>query len=193
MQKELNLEQGDEKTLIGFVGRVDGGQKGIQLIIEAIQKNTLIKESQQFVFLGTGDPELEKQLHQVSSNRLNIRIITRYDEPLASKIYAASDLLLIPSKFEPCGLIQMIAMRYGTIPVARATGGLKDTINDKKDGFLFNDYSVEDMISVLQKSITIFSDSFTKNQMIQTAMSKDFSWQESAKKYQQLYKDLLHS
>lgn len=193
LQKELGLEQSDEKTLVGFVGRVDAGQKGVQLIIEAIQKNTLINESQQFVFLGTGDPELEKQLHQASSNRFNIRIITRYDEPLASKIYAASDLLLIPSKFEPCGLIQMIAMRYGTIPVARATGGLKDTIEDRKDGFLFNDYSVENMISVLQKSIAIFSDPSTKNHMIQAAMSKDFSWQESAKKYQQLYKDLLHS
>ena len=193
LQKELELEQSNEKTLVGFVGRVDGGQKGIQLIIEAIQKNTLVNESQQFVFLGAGDPELESQLHQASSNRFNIKIFTRYDEPLASKIYAASDLLLIPSRFEPCGLIQMIAMRYGTIPVARATGGLKDTIDNRKNGFLFNNYSTEDMVNTLQKSINIFSDLPTKNYMIQAAMSKDFSWQKSAKKYQQLYKDLLHS
>jgi starch synthase len=191
LQKEIGLEQDGEKILIGFVGRVDGGQKGIQLIVEAIQKNTLINDSQQFVFLGTGDPNLESQLHQASNNRFNIRIITRYDESLAAKIYAASDLLLIPSKFEPCGLIQMIAMRYGTIPIARATGGLKDTINDQKDGFLFKDYSATDMVNCLQKSISIFSSSPTKEYMIQSAMSKDFSWQESAKKYQQLYRDLL--
>src|SRR5690606_17899495 len=102
LQSQLGLPESDD-PLIGFVGRVDPGQKGIALIIEALSNGQLPLQSTQFVFLGTGDPVLEQQLHQHGDQLQNCKIITRFDEPLARRIYAASDLMPIPSRYEPCG------------------------------------------------------------------------------------------
>ncbi|MFC1653317.1 glycogen synthase [Patescibacteria group bacterium] len=193
LQQELRLEQDTGKVLLGFVGRVDPGQKGVQLIIEALNQRKLISDNLQFVFLGTGDPDLETQLHQVSQDRRNVRVITRYDEPLAAKIYAASDLFIIPSRFEPCGLIQLIAMKYGSIPIARSTGGLKDTIRHQETGFLFNEYSTEAMVNSLNEAIETIKNENTKNEMITRGMRQDFSWVKSAKEYISLYKKILEN
>jgi starch synthase len=177
--------------LIGFVGRVDPQQKGVELIINAISHSLLPPTNSTFAFLGTGDPYQEQALHQVSSGKSNISITTRYDEPLARLIYAASDLLLIPSLYEPCGLVQLIAMRYGSLPVARNTGGLKDTIKHLQTGFLFHHYSVSSMMSGLTEALLAISDPNKHRQMISTAMSQDFSWNQSAKMYHQLYRELI--
>jgi len=190
LQQELELPQSD-LPLIGFVGRVDAGQKGIALIIEALANHQLPPPDTQLVFLGTGDPILEQQLHQQGDEYKNCRIITRFDEPLARRIYAASDLMLIPSRYEPCGLVQMIAMRYGTLPIARKTGGLADTIIHGHDGFLFNDYSSQAMVDALSEALGSFSQPHKRQAMIDAAINKNFTWDEPAKEYVALYEHLV--
>jgi starch synthase len=177
--------------LIGYIGRVASHQKGIPLIIDAIAQKRLPPENSLFIFLGTGEIEAETALHQAAKNNPNVAIITRFDEPLARQIYAAADLLFIPSQFEPCGLIQMIAMRYGSVPVAYATGGLKDTIIDGKNGFLFDQYSLDQGLATLQRALNDISDDDRRLALIQTCMANDFSWTASAKQYEQLYQNLL--
>jgi starch synthase len=191
LRKELSLPGGEDKLMIGFVGRVDPNQKGIQLIIEALKQNRLVNNDCQFVFLGSGDPSLEKALHEAGDKLGNVRIFTKYDEKLAARIYAASDLVIIPSKYEPCGLVQMIAMRYGSIPIARKTGGLADTIVDDVDGFLFDTFDTESLVIAIDRAIKKFSDLNSKQIMVNAAMKKDFSWNKPAKEYVQLYEDLL--
>jgi starch synthase len=176
--------------LIIFIGRIDPGQKGIQLLIEALNAGFLPPHPHQFVFLGTGDLSLEKSLHQHDKNS-RVHIITRFDEPLSHQLYAASDLTLIPSSYEPCGLVQMIAMRYGSLPVARATGGLKDTINHQQNGFLFPEYSVSSMIEGLTLALTNIQNPHKHTQMVQAAMNTNFDWHSSALEYQTLYRNLL--
>lgn len=192
LQKDLGLTVDPNLLLMGFVGRVDAGQKGVQLIISALRQQSLVDEHSQFVFLGTGDEVLERDLHQAAASLDNVKVFTRYDEPLAVKIYASSDLMPIPSKYEPCGLVQMIAMRYGALPIARKTGGLADTIIHGQDGFLFEDYSTDALIQSLVSAKEIIKDQTIKDKMISQAMRKDFSWTKSAKDYQQLYDTLLN-
>lgn len=184
-----DLDMVDKPYLFGFVGRVDAHQKGIQLIIEAIEAGKFPNQEINFVFLGTGDPELEKQLKQLPQQD-NIYLALEYNEQLASRIYSAADFMLIPSKFEPCGLVQMIAMRYGGLPIARKTGGLADTILDKQDGFLFNEYTTEALTKTIDRALTWCQDSGRKHQMIRQAMLKDFSWNQSALEYVKLYQSL---
>lgn len=189
---ELGMDTNKVIPLIGFVGRVDARQKGVQLIIKLVEDGFFKHQPIQFVFLGTGDKTLEQELHQAVSGFKNIQVFTRYDEALAAKIYAASDLALIPSKFEPCGLVQMIAMRYGTLPVARATGGLKETIIDGVDGFLFDEYDSQAFAGSVTRALMQLSENDKMNQMQHQAMIKDFSWDASAPKYIELYTKIAH-
>lgn len=178
-------------NLIGFVGRVDPKQKGIALIIEALEQSALTNHNTQFVFLGTGDPILESRLHHVAADNPKCKIITRFDEPLARKIYAASDIMVIPSKYEPCGLVQMIAMRYGAIPIARKTGGLADTIKHGHNGFLFDNFNTKEFIySVIEAQKTL-EDKKVKQQMVDSAMSTDFTWTAPALEYQELFERIV--
>jgi len=146
----------------------------------------------QFVILGQGEIEWEDQfLWLASFYKKNVAYISVFDKKIASQIYAASDFLLVPSRFEPCGLIQMIAMRYGTLPIARETGGLKDSIIDGVDGFLFKKYSSFDLEMVMKKAVAIWKNDKNKiNNMILNAMKKDFSWDKSAREYIKLYNKL---
>jgi starch synthase len=186
----LGLVQTPEMHLVGYVGRVDGRQKGIDLIIDALVQKLLPAPHSQFVFLGTGEPSLETALRNCA-NSPSVKIITRFDEPLAHQLYAASDLLLIPSRYEPCGLIQLIAMRYGSLPVARRTGGLADTINHDQTGFLFPEYSVSSMMACLTQSLTAITDPPTRQAMVNAAMSQNFSWFKNAALYLNLYHQLI--
>jgi starch synthase len=192
LQAELGLAQGANYLVISYIGRVDANQKGIQLIIEAIRRRQLPSSDQQFIFLGTGDQKLERELHELTDRQFNLRVVTRYDDQLARRIYAASDLLIIPSKFEPCGLIQMIANRYGALPVARATGGLVDTIKDGLNGFLFPDYTCDSMLAALDRAVKAVKNVSQAKTMIQTAMSLDFSWDQAAAKYHRLYQQIIN-
>jgi len=191
LQEKLDLEVSDNMPLIGFIGRIDGWQKGLDIMHKMIRRINL--DRFQFVILGQGNVDWTERLQWLSSfYKKNIVFIDRFDSRLASQIYAACDFLLVPSRFEPCGLIQMIAMRYGTLPIARATGGLKDSITNEVDGFVFKKYSSYELEKTLKKAVSIWkNDKKRISQMIEAAMLKDFSWKKSAAEYIGLYGKLL--
>jgi len=173
--------------LFGMVSRLTE-QKGADIIGEAITKIDL--ERANFIFLGDGDNKTTKYFEDISKKHKNVTLYIGYDEALAHEIYAASDFYLMPSRFEPCGLSQMIAMRYGTIPLVRNTGGLKDSVVDVDlggYGIVFSGYSSEALLISLQRAIKIYYRS-TKA-MRKTIMGLNFSWTRSAKEYIGLYKD----
>lgn len=188
---QLQLQADPHNPLIAFVGRVDPYQKGIGLIIQAINEGSFPPQSTQFIFLGTGDPHLETELHAAAVNKSNITVITRFDEPLAHQIYAASHFCLIPSRFEPCGLVQLIAMRYGSLPIVRKTGGLADTVFEGHNGFIFTDYSHHAMTDAVHRAIDILNKPDQYSTMVSQAMKGDYSWRRSAIEYQQLYQELI--
>lgn len=188
---ELTIADDPSKPLLGFVGRVDPKQKGIQLLIEWLATRYPQLGGVPFVFLGTGDSRLESSLHQVSEQYPQVRIVTEYNERLAARIYAASDFVLIPSNFEPCGLVQLIGMRYGAIPVARATGGLKDTIEHGVTGFLYEQQNLDAFVTGLNEALEVYQDKQRFVSMQQRAMAQDFSWDRSAHEYLRLYHELL--
>lgn len=192
LQIRLGLPVTASTPIIGYIGRLDEGQKGIELIHRMIVRKTL--SDCQFVIMGQGNEGWEERFHTLQAfNPDHVAVITRYDDGLASLIYAGSDFLMIPSYFEPCCLIQMNAMRYGALPIARSTGGLTDTVIDGKNGFTFQ----ESTSAALAASITTALKVKTTNskrfsRMVTSAMQRDFSWKESAKKYLELYRKILN-
>jgi len=193
VQKEVGLAVGEEKILIGFVGRLDPVQKGVGLLLEAVNNSQFpITNNQiQLIVLGTGDPRLEDDLRTAASQHENFAAVIKFDGNLARRIYAGCDFLLVPSKYEPCGLIQMIAMRYGTIPIVRATGGLRDTVKEDLTGFLFPDYSAASMMTAVTKAVEIYQDQAKREEMVRNGMGEDFSWNKSAEEYVKLYEELV--
>jgi len=193
LQEKLNFDVNDKIPLIGFIGRLDGWQKGLDIMHKMIRRINLDKF--QFVILGQGNVDWTERLQWLTSfYQKSVAFIDKFDNRLASQIYAASDFLLVPSRFEPCGLIQMIAMRYGTLPIARSTGGLKDSIENGVDGFLFKKYTSYDLEKTLKKAVHIWKNDKEKMaKMIEAAMTKDFSWNKSAVEYINLYKKLVPS
>lgn len=189
----LRLPQADV-PLFGFVGRLDKRQKGLDILLEAVE--ILCKAKQiQFVMLGTGAPTVVKLIENVQKKYPGSFVFTHtFDERLARRIYAGSDILLVPSKYEPCGLTQMIAMRYGTIPLVRKTGGLADSVKDGKTGFVFGPYTMTALVKKMREAIRVFQkDPKTWKAMIARAMREDFSWKRSAKEYLALYRRLLYT
>jgi len=185
LQKKLGLEEDEKIPLVCFIGRLYS-QKGIYLINDEI-----INLPCQFVFLGTGDQGRESYLKKMAKKypkKVSANIM--FNLNLARQIYAGSDMILVPSLFEPCGLIQMISMRYGTIPVVRDTGGLSDTINPKL-GFKFKNFSTPSLKNTLKKALNLYYKNPNKWLKLQkNCLKKDFSWGLSAKKYLTLYKKL---
>ena len=187
LQQMMDLEINSSTPLFGIVSRMTG-QKGIDLALSAISRLKK-KDAWQVVILGTGEPSLEKQakrLEKLFPDRVKVEI--RYDDRLARKIYAGSDIFLMPSRYEPCGLSQMVAMRYGCIPIVRATGGLKDTVKDGETGFVFE--KEKDLGKVIRKVLKIYENHNHWKTLQLNAMAQDFSWKASAKKYAALYKSL---
>ncbi len=191
LQKDLSLEVNEEIPIIGLISRLVD-QKGLDLI--ACILDGLLIEPIQFVLLGTGDRKYE-QMFQNAAQRYPGKVSAniRFDNALAHKIYAASDLFLMPSLFEPCGLGQLISLRYGTLPIVRETGGLKDTVNSYNEvskegnGFSFTNYNAHDMLYTIKRAISIWQKKTLRNKLIKAAMSCDYSWQNSAGKYMDLY------
>jgi len=141
----------------------------------------------QLVILGTGDLKYHVILENIAKRYPKvISLHLKFDDPLAHKIYAGSDIFLMPSKYEPCGLGQMISMSYGTIPLVFKTGGLADTVNSD-NGFIFDKYAKEDLTKTIEKAIKAFRDKKKWPVLIRKAMQCNFSWKESAKKYLKLY------
>jgi starch synthase len=189
LQKRAGLPQRDDVPLVAMVSRLDW-QKGLDILGHVIHllMNNHAGEAQ-FVILGTGEPEIEGMLrHLADYHKSKMKAFLYYDAELAPLIYAGSDIFVMPSRFEPCGLSQLIAMRYGSVPVVRATGGLADTVQDGITGFTFDDYSSEAFWNALQRAIYIYNVDRESWRTIQrTGMQANFSWERSAQGYQQLY------
>jgi starch synthase len=170
-------------------------QKGIDLVFDALPE--IENQSWQLALLGAGDSQLEGLARFLASQfpqRVSASI--KYDDALARRIYAGSDMILIPSRYEPCGLTQMIAMRYGCIPVARAVGGLKDTIDDHGSGqdgtgFLFSEPTAHALAGAISRALSIYSDQAAWHSLQRRAMAQDFSWANSAQQYDELYQSLI--
>ncbi|MCX7779230.1 MAG: glycogen synthase [Patescibacteria group bacterium] len=185
-----------EKPIFSFIGRLTD-QKGSELIAQIAP--SLIKIGCQFIFLGQGQSLYESQLRDLAKKyKKNVYTKIGFDEKLASKIYAGADMFLMPSRFEPCGLGQMIAMRYGTIPIVRAVGGLKDSVENVRvngqrisgNGFIFKNYKKQELLTASRRALKFFKNKKNWRKIQENAMKKDFSWQSSAKKYLQLYKKI---
>lgn len=192
LQKLLQIPLNQEIPLISFIGRLAAGQKGIDIICEMLKK-LLPERSFQFVLLGTGDEVWAKKISLfVAKFPKNLVFINKFDQSYAHKIYAASDIALIPSKYEPCGLVQMIAMRYGTLPLVRKTGGLADTVKEGINGFVFENYSASELSRTLRLVLKLFHNNPDKiAKMRLSAMREDFSWTKSARQYQKLYQKII--
>ena len=190
--KEFGLEYNPKRPLVALISRLVD-QKGLDLIRAA--ENELQNMNADFIFLGSGDKDYENLFIWLSNNTKNIRAYVGYNGSLANRIYAGSDFFLMPSKFEPCGLSQLIAMRYGSLPIVRATGGLENTVTgyplDNSNGFKFWSYDGNSMKDAIYCALEVYKDSYTTNAMRKSAMLADFSWKESAKKYLEMYKSIL--
>lgn len=188
LQKELGLNQDQDVFMIGIVTRLTD-QKGLDLI-QCIM-NELCNEHLQLVVLGTGDISYENLFkHFAWKYNENVSANILYSESLAHKVYASSDAFLMPSLFEPCGLSQLISLRYGCIPIVRETGGLKDTI-DQDTGFSFVNYNAQELLYITQKAINIFYNQKKQwHKIMENGMQKDFSWNSSAKEYEKIYDSL---
>ncbi len=185
LQKKLKLARVDY-PLFGIVTRLVE-QKGFDIMLPALAK-FLNNNKAQIVILGTGHKNIENKLKDLAKIYPDsLSLILGFDLALAQLIYAASDFFLMPSYFEPCGLGQMIAMRYGSLPVVRVTGGLKDTVINNKNGLVFNNYQIDDLTRALEQAVKIYANKVQLKKMIVSAMSCDWSWDASAQKYFQLY------
>lgn len=197
LQKELNLEVNRDTPLFGLISRLTE-QKGIDLILEIIDQ--IVALGGQMIFLGTGLDKYENGLKKAAEKYpKQISSHLKFDALLAQKIYAASDIFLMPSRFEPCGLGQLIAMRYGTIPIVRETGGLKDTVRPQKKilfwqnqgtGFVFKKTNSQELLKTIKQALNFFKNRQEWRKLQIRVMQQDFSWQKSARKYLQLYQQL---
>lgn len=196
LQQELGLEQNDNKFMIGIVSRLTD-QKGFDLIAYMMEK--MCEQDMQIVVLGTGEAKYEDMFKHFAwkyPNKVSANIY--YSEAMSHKIYASCDAFLMPSLFEPCGLSQLMSLRYGTLPIVRETGGLRDTVQPFNQfdrtgtGFSFANYNAHEMYNTVMFAKYIYTDRRDEwNNIIHSAMSKDFSWQASAHKYQDMYDWLI--
>lgn len=184
----------DDAPVVGMVSRL-AGQKGFDILCDAL--DGIFEAGARLLILGTGEEVYQKALtaaREKYPQSLGLRIA--FDEALSHKIYAGSDMFLIPSRYEPCGLTQMYSLKYGTIPVVRATGGLEDTIQEYNassmtgNGFKFADTTADALLGALRKAVSIYRLPVRWRALIQTAMACDFSWDRSAREYIRLYQKL---
>jgi len=183
--EELNLQKNDA-PVFSMISRLDPNQKGLDILMDVLPY--IISSGGKFILLGSGNKEWENKFREAQTQlgAQNVSINTVFDSELAVRIYKGSDFFLIPSKFEPCGLTQMISMWYGAVPVAHAVGGLKDTIKQGKTGFLFNTYSSDDFKKSLTKCFNIYKSQLYFD-IVEECLNQDFSVDKSAKAYKELY------
>jgi len=195
LQELLNLPQREDVPLIGVVSRLDS-MKGLDLVVHILDE--LLASDVQMVILGTGNSYFESIFRNFANrypDKLSVNIL--FDNSLAHKIYAGCDMFLMPSRFEPCGLSQLIALRYGTLPIVRETGGLNDTVESYNEftkdgnGFSFENYNAHDMLFTINRALEYYKDRTIWNEIVISAMNGDCSWKNSAQTYEGLYKKLI--
>ena len=195
LQKELGLEENQDKFVIGLISRLTN-QKGLDLVSSIIPQ--VLDGNTQVVVLGTGDKQYEDTFrYYENAYRGTFSACIQYDEARAHRIYAGADALLVPSRFEPCGLTQLNAMHYGTLPIVRETGGLKDTVEPYNNftgdgnGFTFDRYDAGLLLDAINRAKTVyFTNRYHWDEVVQRDMAKDVSWENSAKQYKNLYLEL---
>ncbi|MFC1612776.1 glycogen synthase [Patescibacteria group bacterium] len=190
------------QPLIGLISRL-ASQKGIDLVIDAIPQMFKKYPNLFFILLGTGNPEYETKLKELGKKYpYNFKPLIKFDLKIAQRIYAGSDIFLMPSKFEPCGLGQLTAMRYGTVPIVRKTGGLADTVNELKvhkvvksiksaNGFVFERYFTNAMLKIIDYALEVYQNKKMWEKIMLNGMKRDSSWGRSAKEYLKIYKKLI--
>ena len=194
LQKEMDLPGSPKLFLIGMVTRL-ASQKGLDLVIQALPK--LEQMGIQLVILGSGDRLIEQAVRRAAKKSSAIRVRLAFDPDLARRIYAGVDAFLMPSRYEPCGLGQMIAMRYGTVPIVRATGGLTDTVPDTGvsksagRGFCFGPANSKALVEAVRRALGVYRDPPAWEALQRRCMGTDFSWARSAKEYIRLYERLV--
>lgn len=195
LQREAGLPPDPDILLVGIISRL-ADQKGFDILAEAIDQ--LMEMDLQFVLLGTGDELYYRVFANVAAKyQGQAAVFLKFDAALARRIYAGSDAFLMPSRFEPCGLGQLIAMRYGSVPIVRSTGGLADTVDDydpatgQGNGFAFSDYSEEALLAAVERALETYRRKDTWRTLLGQGMRADFSWQTSARKYVELYQKAL--
>lgn len=196
LQEELGLDKDPKVMMLGIVSRLTD-QKGFDLIDYVMDE--LCQDAVQIVVLGTGEAKYENMFRHFAwkySNKVSANIF--YSEDMSHKIYASADAFLMPSLFEPCGLSQLMSLRYGTLPIVRETGGLKDTVEPYNEfektgtGFSFSNYNAHEMLGTIRYAEHIYYDKKRDwNKIVERAMEQDFSWKNSAKQYETLYKELI--
>lgn len=196
LQRELGLEENPKAMMIGVVSRLTD-QKGFDLVNYVMDE--LCQDSIQLVVLGTGEERYENMFRHFAwkyQGKVSANIF--YDNGLSHRIYAASDAFLMPSLFEPCGLSQLMSLRYGTLPIVRETGGLKDTVEPYNEfentgtGFSFTNYNAHEMLGIIRYAEHIYYDKKREwNKLVDRAMARDFSWANSAKQYEEMYDWLI--
>lgn len=193
LQKLVGLEEREDIPVVAIISRLTG-HKGIDIVMLAAEE--LLKDKIQLVVLGQGDYTYENYFwHLADSYKGKVSTLLMYNKDMSKKIYAGADIFLMPSKSEPCGLAQMIASRYGTVPVVRETGGLYDSIKDvgfeNGNGFTFAHYSSEDLIGAVRRAVNAYNDKENYKSLVKKVMEVDFSWDKSALEYIKMYKELL--
>ena len=192
LQAELGLQSSPDTPLVAMVTRLDS-QKGIELVLESWEQ--VMSLDLQLVILGTGNPDFERRLAEAASFYPGkASVMLRFDDALSRRIYSGSDIFLMPSRYEPCGLGQLIALRYGSVPLVHATGGLADTIIDPDDspatanGFIFNAYRHASMLTGLGRALAAYRETGTWQKIMRAGMDRDMSWQKAAEQYVDLYR-----
>ncbi len=196
LRQELGLP-GSGRPLLGMVTRLTE-QKGVDLVIDALP--ALVAEGADLAILGQGDATLGAGLRRMEqAHPGNVRLVDRFDDGLARRIYAGADIFLMPSRYEPCGLGQLIAMRYGCVPLARRTGGIADSVSDPRDrpegatGFLFDDFSAGELLDAYRRAVAVFQDPAAWQAVQANGMRHDFSWAAAAAQYVEVYEAALRS
>ena len=195
LQKLLGLELRQDVPLIAMITRLSA-QKGLDLVRKLLPK--LAKQDLQLVILGTGDEKYMNMLSEFKSEGApNISVQLAFDQVLARRLYAASDMFLMPSHYEPCGLGQLIAFRYGSVPIVRRTGGLADTVFDAREGvrepngFSFDEYTDDACWGAISRALAAFSDRKAWDKVVRSGMNSNNSWDHSAGEYEALYEKAI--
>lgn len=196
LQKELGLEADEKIPMFAIISRLTE-QKGLDLVSHIMPR--LVERRLQLVILGIGDAKYEESFRWFADRYPDkVKAVIKFDDPLSHKIYAGADAFIMPSRFEPCGLSQMFSMRYGTLPIVRETGGLRDSVipynknTGEGTGFSFANYNADELLDCIDNALTVWEKKQPAwKKLQQSAMSADFSWRASANKYRQLYRNLL--